>query len=100
VGPETWTSICPAISSQQQVPVSQIGDPRTLLLGMTDPEASELARLLLSDRLDESVNLILQLRSLTGGSVGDNADNDLIVSPDAQHQFSSILDDAIVAIEK
>ncbi|HEX7178960.1 MAG TPA: hypothetical protein VF220_04480 [Nitrososphaeraceae archaeon] len=47
VGPETWTSICPSISSQQQVPVSQIGDPRTLLLGMTDPKASELARLLL-----------------------------------------------------
>ena len=76
-----------------------LGD-RTLLIGMTDPEASELARLLLSDRLDESVNLILQLRSLTGGSVKDNAENDLIVSPDAQHQFLSILDNAIVAIEK
>ena len=52
----------------------QIGDLRTLLIGMTDPEASELARLLLSDRLDESMNLILQLRSLTGGSVEDNAE--------------------------
>ncbi len=100
VGPETWTSICSSISSQQQAPVSQIGDPRTLLLGMTDPEASDLARLLLSDRLDESVNLLLQLRSLTDGSVGDNAENDLIVSPEAQHQFLFILDNAIVAIEK
>jgi hypothetical protein len=60
----------------------QIGDPRTLLLDMTDPEASELAKLPLSDRVDELVNLLLQLRSLTGGSVGDNAENDLIVCPE------------------
>jgi peptidoglycan hydrolase-like protein with peptidoglycan-binding domain len=100
VGPETWTSICSSINSQQQIPVGQIGDPRSILLGITDPQNSELARLLLSDKLDESVNLLLQLRSLTDGSVGENAENDLIVSPEAQSQFLSILDNAIVAIEK
>jgi peptidoglycan hydrolase-like protein with peptidoglycan-binding domain len=99
VGPETWGSICASISSLQ-VPVGQISDPRTILLGMTDPETSELSGLLLSDKLEESINLLLQIRSLTDGTVGGNAENDIILGSEAQREALAIIDNAIGAIEQ
>jgi hypothetical protein len=99
VGPETWSSICASINSLQ-FPVGQTSDPRTILLGMTDPQTSELSSLLLSDNLEESINLLLQIRSFTDGSIGGNAENDMIVGTEAQNEALAIIDNAIGAFEQ
>jgi peptidoglycan hydrolase-like protein with peptidoglycan-binding domain len=108
VGPETWGSICSKINaqqisstqSQQQQGQGQTSDPKALLDGMTDPQTSELANLLLSDNLEAAIDVLFQLRSLTDSSAGGSSEDDLIVASDAQQRILSETDDFILALEK
>ena len=79
---------------------TQNTEARKTLNDMTNPESSNLANSLSSDDLKGGIEILLQLRSLTDSSVGGSADNDLIVSSEAQQKLIPIIDNFIVALEK
>ncbi len=86
--------------SQEQQSQLQSEDRRDLLRTETTPGTSELSNLLVSDNLDESINELQELRSISDATVGGNPQDDLIVDPEAQQTVLGLIDNFILSLEK
>jgi hypothetical protein len=73
---------------------------RDLMLAETTPRTSDLAGLLVSDKLDESIAELSELISKTDAVIGGNPQDDLIINPGAQQEIIGLIDNFIQSLEK
>jgi hypothetical protein len=66
----------------------------------TAPQTSNLASLLVSDKLNESITALLGLKSKMDGSIGGNPQDDLIIDPSAQQKTVGLINNFIQSLEK
>ena len=70
------------------------------MLAETTPNTSNLANLLVSDKLDESIAELSELGLKTDAIIGGTPENDLVVDPEAQRTVLGLIDNFIQSLEK
>ena len=70
------------------------------MLAETTPNTSNLANLLVSDKLDESIAELSELGLKTDAIIGGYSENDLVVDPEAQRTVLGLIDNFIQSLEK
>ncbi len=105
----TWTKIAAIISldsSIQSLPDSAftknqtVEDTKSILHGMLVSESNGVIIYQQEHDIRDSLNTLMQLRTMTDGSTGGSSADDLITDPGAQKQILPLLDSRILSDKK